>query len=129
MKLSLKETKVFFSEKKSLLFYLGFPPPGMFPPVLFPGLVRPAVDQQLQVANAEGKKETNLEGDNGEKETSADENSPDDLANSSGIIDGSLLLFVHVTIVFMNFLVVTTVFVCPYSGSEINLFRQAPTGN
>lgn len=62
----------------------GFPPPGMFPPVLFPGLVRPAVDQQLQAANAEGKKETNLEGDNGEKETSADENSPDDLANSSG---------------------------------------------
>lgn len=62
----------------------GFPPPGMFPPVLFPGLVRPAVDQQLQAANAEGKKETNLEGDSEEKDTSADENSPDDLANSSG---------------------------------------------
>ena len=79
----------------------------MFPPVLFPGLVRPAVDQQLQVANVEGKKETNLEGDNGEKDTSADENSPDDLANSSGIMNDSLLFFVHVTTVFMNFLVVT----------------------
>lgn len=94
-------------KKTSLLLHLGFPPPGMFPPVLFPGLVRPAVDQQLQAANAEGKKETNLEGDNGEKDTSADENSPDDLANSSGIMDDSLLLFVHVTTVFMNFLVVT----------------------
>lgn len=66
----------------------------MFPPVLFPGLVRPAVDQQLQAANAEGKKETNLEGDSEEKDTSADENSPDDLANSSGIMDGSLTYIV-----------------------------------
>lgn len=65
----------------------------MFPPVLFPGLVRPAVDQQLQVANAEGKKESNLEGDNGEKGTSTDENNPDDLANSSGVVGSSLILF------------------------------------